>query len=78
MFAYLWVDGEETEDPTGKRGDVNMDSLINVADVTALIQYVLSNDATGISVDNAECDQQDGINVSDVTALIQYVLNSQW
>ena len=78
MFAYLWVDGEETEDSTGKRGDVNMDGLINVADVTALIQYVLSNDATGISVDNAECDQQDGINVSDVTALIQYVLNSQW
>ena len=78
MFAYLWVDGEEDEMPASKRGDVNMDGTINVADVTALIQYILSGDATGISIENAECDMVAGINVADVTALINYVLNSQW
>lgn len=77
MFAYLWIDGEEDE-PASKRGDVNMDGNIDVEDVVALINYVLTSDATGISTVNAECDLNEGIDVEDVTTLINYVLNGQW
>ncbi len=67
-----------TEPQTVVRGDVNNDHEVNVADVTALIHYILSNDATGIVMANAYCNDDDDINVADVTALIQFVLNSSW
>ncbi len=58
--------------------DVDGDGIINVADVTALIGYVLNGDATSIDLEAADCNY-DGIwNVADVTALIHYVLNNNW
>jgi hypothetical protein len=59
-------------------GDVDMDGNVNISDVTALIDYLLSGNATGISVDNADCEADGNINISDVTALIDYLLSGQW
>jgi len=77
LFAYMWVDGEE-DAPIINKGDVNMDGNIDIADVTSLIHYILTNDATGISIDNAECSADSNIDVADVTILIGYILNNQW
>jgi len=63
---------------TGLRGDVDMNGVVDIADVTALIDYVLSHDSTGISLVNAECDGNEGIDIADVTALIDYVLSRTW
>ena len=60
------------------RGDVNEDSSVNIADVTSLIDYLLSGDATGINLDNADCNQDEGVNIADVTALIDYLLSGSW
>ena len=61
------------------RGDVNNDGIINVADVTALITYVLTQDPTGVVPANCNCDNDNSVvNVGDVTALIYFVLNQQW
>ena len=60
------------------KGDVNNDGIINVADVTALIRYVLTEDPTGIVVANCECNNDTVINVADVTALIYRILNEHW
>ncbi|MBQ1745682.1 MAG: dockerin type I repeat-containing protein, partial [Muribaculaceae bacterium] len=61
------------------RGDVNNDGIINVADVTALIKYVLTMDPTGIVLPNCNCDNNDSVvNVADVTALIYFILNGVW
>ena len=57
-------------------GDVNKDGDVTIADVTALIDYLLNGDATGIDVDAADFDQHDGVTIADVTALIDYLLNS--
>ncbi|MBE6317000.1 MAG: hypothetical protein E7078_10245 [Bacteroidales bacterium] len=60
------------------RGDVNGDGSVNISDVTALIDYLLSGNASGINLSAADCDQSGSINISDVTALIDYLLSGSW
>lgn len=66
------------DEPTSIRGDVNKDGTVNIADVTRLIDYLLSQDATGIDLDAANCNQDDGVNIADVTKLIDYLLSQSW
>ena len=61
-----------------KRGDVNGDSSVNISDVTALIDYLLTGNASGINLSAADCNQDSSINISDVTALIDYMLTGSW
>ena len=62
----------------GLRGDVNMSNDVTIADVTALIDYLLTNNAEGISLDNANCNLDGGISIADVSALIDYLLTGVW
>lgn len=55
-------------------GDVNGDNSVNISDVTALIDYLLTGH-TSIVFENADVDGDDGISISDVTALIDKLLN---
>ena len=61
-----------------KRGDVDVDGSVTISDVTALIDYLLSGNASGINLSNADCDQDGNVNISDVTALIDYLLSGSW
>ena len=59
------------------RGDVNDDGNVSIADVTALIDYLLgTND--GINLDAADCNADNNISIADVTALIDYLLSKSW
>ncbi len=78
LFAYMWVDGEAEPAPAGLRGDVNNDKDVTIADVSALIDYLLTGNADGISLDNANCNLVDDITIADVSALIDYLLTGQW
>ncbi len=60
------------------RGDVNEDGAINISDVTALIDYLLSGSTDGINLDNTDCNADSAINISDVTALIDFLLSGSW
>ena len=60
------------------RGDVDEDGNISISDVTALIDYLLSGNASVISIDAADCDQDTNVSISDVTALIDYLLSGHW
>lgn len=60
------------------RGDVNKDGSVNIADVTRLIDYLLSGDAEGASLINADCNLDECVNIADVTALIDYLLSGSW
>ena len=60
------------------RGDVDGDGNVSIADVTALIDYLLSGNASGVNVSAADCDQSGQINIADVTALIDYLLSGAW
>ena len=60
------------------RGDVDSDGRVNIDDLTALINYLLSGDASAINLDNADCYSDGKVNIDDVTALINYLLSGQW
>jgi hypothetical protein len=62
-------------DPQFILGDVNNDGKLSIGDVTALISYLLSGDATDINLDAADCDQNGEIKIGDVTELINMLLN---
>lgn len=55
-------------------GDVNGDGTINVADVTALIDYMLGDSTTTIHLEAADINGDGTINVADVTGLIDLML----
>ena len=80
--AYAHIDGGPSNPgyftaagQAGLRGDVNGDGSVNISDVTALIDYLLSGNADSINLDNADCDQDSNINIADVTALIDHLLS---
>ena len=65
----------EFDEPTFIRGDVNGDTLVNINDVTALIDYLL----TGAEApEAADCDLSGYVNISDVTELINFLLSGSW
>ena len=57
-------------------GDVNHDHFVDVADVTALIAYILGNDPERFFTTeaNVDGDEQNSYDVGDVTALIAKIL----
>ena len=60
------------------RGDVNGDGSVNISDVTALIDYLLSGNPSGVNLTAADANQDNSINISDVTSLIDYLLSGTW
>ena len=62
--------------PQGMRGDVNGDEAINIADLSALIDVLLTNDMTDVNEYNADVDADGIIAISDVSTLIDMLLNS--
>lgn len=56
-------------------GDANKDGLVNVSDVTTIINYILGNDPDPFDFEAADCATDGIINVSDVTALINMILS---
>ena len=82
--TYAHIDGG-TSNPgyftaknAGLRGDVNGDGSVNISDVTALIDYLLTGNASGISLSGADANQDGSINISDVAALIDRLLIGAW
>ena len=69
--AYVYVMGEGAE-LFQPQGDVNADGVVNVSDITTLVNMILGV----ITVDSKSADiNRDGkVNVSDVTALINLIL----
>ena len=64
--------------PQGLRGDVNNDTFVTIDDVTALISYLLTDDATGLNLENANCNLDETITIDDVTKLISFLLTDEW
>ena len=61
------------EGPDFLLGDVNNDGLVNISDVTSLIDYLLNGQGE-INMLAADMTQDGSVNISDVTALIDYLL----
>lgn len=57
-------------------GDVNGDGNVNIGDVTALINYLLTSDDSSVDLRAADVNQDGSINIGDVTALINKLLTT--
>ena len=71
-----FVPYEGIDDVTVLVGDVNLDGGISIADVTTLIDYLLS-DASAAPAE-ADCNGDNTVSIADVTALIDYLLSGTW
>lgn len=56
-------------------GDVNCDGVVNIADVTVLIDYLLGNVPEDFDTNAADVNDDGLINIADVTALIDLLLD---
>ena len=72
---YFAVDNVAITSAGGLRGDVNGDGNVTIADVTALIDILLSGTTAPPA---ADCNQDNSVSIADVTALIDYLLSGSW
>ncbi len=57
-------------------GDVNGDGYVTIADVTSLINYLLSSNPNNFYAVNADVNEDTRINIGDVTSLIVLLLSA--
>jgi len=80
----LFTDGSEfgqTATVPNLRGDVNNSRTVSIADVTALINRLLSgdfDDSQDFSRANADVNRDGKYSIADVTALINFLLSNNW
>ena len=65
----------EFDEPSILRGDVDLSGNVDIADVTALIDILLSGAEAPAE---ADCDLDQDTTIADVTALIDYLLSGVW
>ena len=79
MVEYVRVCHMSTPIPfEPKRGDVNGDGVVNIADVSDLIDYLLNSNATPVSEENADVNGTGNVNIADVSDLIDFLLTGRW
>ena len=76
MFNILSYENYVEPEP-GLRGDVNDDEDVTIADVSALIDYLLDN-SNPINLKNADCNLDEEVGIADVSKLIDYLLTHSW
>ena len=72
-FSYV---KEDTPEPEVIRGDVNGDKNVSIADVSALIDLLLSDSAQVPAA--ADCNLDSKLTIADVSALIDFLLTKAW
>ena len=58
-------------------GDLDGSGNVDISDVTALIDYILSGDSAGLNLANADVDGDGNVNIGDLTLLIDYILSGE-
>ena len=57
-------------------GDVDMSGEVNITDVVALVNYILSNDNSSNALSNGDMDGNGTIDITDVVALVNLILSN--
>lgn len=79
IFAFLMMSVLSfTAAADNLRGDCDQDGSVSIDDVTAMIDYLLTNNPNGIDLTASDCDLDGIISIDDVTVLIDYLLTSSW
>ena len=73
-FVYLDAKFKELAASSTRKGDINGDGEVNVADVTTLVDYILGKNPTNCNESACDINGDNEINVSDVTSLVDIIL----
>ncbi len=76
LLAICWLPVMSQNPST--RGDVNTDTIVNISDVVALINSLLTNNMDAIDQGAADVTRDSQVNITDVVALINYVMTEEW
>ena len=76
LMAMCWM--PMAAEQAALRGDVDDSGTVGMDDVTALINYLLTNDSKDVNLANADCDGNPGVGMDDLTELINYLLTNEW
>ena len=68
-----WMDQQLDFDPDAENGDVNGDGEVSIADVNALIDFIMSG--VPITESRADVNGDGEVNIADVNALIDLILS---
>lgn len=60
------------------RGDADGDAEVTIADITTIIDYILTHDASYINLEGADADLDDEITIADIIAVIDYIISNVW
>ena len=72
----MWTE-YEGEEPF-IRGDVNMDGEVGIADVTALVNIILENEAPSVEdYPSADVNKDGEVSVADITALVNILMEQE-
>ncbi len=74
-FVYLDTKFKKLAASSTRKGDINGDGEVNVADVTTLVDYILGKNPTNCYESACDINGDNEINVSDVTSLVDIILN---
>ena len=66
------------EVPSFILGDLNGVGGVDMDDLTLMINYLLTNDATGINLQAADTSGNSEVDMDDLTRLINYLLTNAW
>ncbi len=74
-FVYLDTKFKELAASSTRKGDINGDGEVNVADVTTLVDYILGKNPMNCNESACDINGDKEINVSDVTSLVDIILS---
>lgn len=77
LSASCWVTVTNGGGEEPLLGDVDDDGNVNINDLSALIDYLLTGNEEGVNLVNADVDQDGAVNISDLSALIDLLLNQK-
>ncbi len=64
------------EPPIPVSGDANGNGVVDVADVTTVVAYILEQNPQQFIFDNADCNSDGTVNVLDITSICNIIMNS--
>jgi hypothetical protein len=74
-IPYMWTGTEYIELSATMPGDANGDGIINISDVTGMLNAVMSENFDNINSSNADMNNDGIINITDVTLLINHLMS---
>ena len=77
IAAKATAENGSSTTPEGKSGDANGDNVVDSADVTAIINYILGKPGSSFNKDNADVTGDGEILIDDAVQTVQLIMNAQ-